>query len=916
MSGLKLRTIIRKEIPQIIFIVIAFSLMVIVSYYFVKRIEENRLFANAQEILNNVEAYIRSCLNEGGLDKNFPAVSEYVESVLSLQDGYGVLCDENFVIIAHPDKSIINKTLVEAAAENLSLVSELMKNPGATVFLRTVNYKGIAVVSTSRQIFNGWYMSIITPIAAYYRDVNLMAVMLSILGVIFMSGLIIIVIQLSFSKARSDEQNIGKSTFLARMSHEIRTPMNSILGMAELIQRKNVSGEIQEYVEIISQSGKNLLAIINDILDFSKIESGRLQIQNRGYQLASVINDMVNITRPRVAEKSLDFLVNVESAIPAQLYGDDIRLRQILTNLLSNAVKYTRRGYIALNVGMEKIDGKKIKLILTVKDSGIGIKKEDKEKLFNEFARMDSEKNIDIEGTGLGLVITKALCHTMGGDVTVTSEYGTGSVFCASVTQQYDNDGPIAYISGSEKKRVLFFDWRSEYITSIKASLENLGVEYEYTSEFKEFTKQLANGDFNYAFVSSKYALDCIDIPATREKPLNLTIMVEPGEISVYREVSSVQLPVYSVTIANVLNNVSGELLYHDKIPNIQFTAPTANILIVDDISTNLRVAKELMASYKMNVKTCLNGPEAIQLVSNNRFDIVFMDHMMPGMDGIETTSLIRNISSADEYYQKVPIIALTANVISGQKEMFLEKGIDDFLAKPIEIQKLDEILERWLPVEKLCKTEQLNASDGNITDEPNRTKGETISIEGIDSEKGQKNCGGNFQIYLEILQEFRKDAENRLTKIFDAMAEKDIELYTTLVHALKGAVRNIGAVETGEKAAWLERTAAKGLSSEIEEKTNELKNDVFALAKNIKTEIEKYEAKIKEKQKHVPDLRLEILKTALAEMDAEAINRMLVTFAGLSLSGEMKSNIAKIEEHILLFEYEKAIDKINEMLQ
>jgi len=844
------------------------------------------------------------------LDIDFSAISNYVETVHFLQDGYGVLCDEDFIVIAHPNKDTINKPLEEVAHEKSNLVLGLLENPGETFSLRLMNYKGAAVISTARQIFNGWYMIIVTPVATYYRDVNLMAVMLSILGIFFMCGLIIIVIRLSYSKARSDEENLGKSTFLARMSHEIRTPMNSILGMAELIQRKKISDEIQEYIEIINQSGKNLLAIINDILDFSKIESGRLQIQKRNYQLASVINDMVNITRPRIAEKSLDFLVNVESAIPAQLYGDDMRLRQIMTNLLSNAVKYTRKGFISLEVGMEKIDEKKIKLFVAVRDSGIGIKSEDKDKLFNEFSRVDAESNRGIEGTGLGLVITRALCKAMEGDVTVISDYGKGSVFRAAVIQEYENDKPVAHVSDSKKKRVLFYDWRSELVTSIKNSLENLGVEYEYSPEFQEFTKQLANGDFNYAFISSKYVLDCIAIPATREKPLNLAIMVEPGEISVYREVSSVLLPVYSVNIANVLNNVSSDGLYHEKILSIKFTAPTANILIVDDISTNLRVAKELMAPYNMNIQTCLSGPEAIQLVSNNKFDIVFMDHMMPDMDGIETTALIRSLNSADEYYQKLPIVALTANAVSGQKELFLEKGIDDFLAKPIEVQKLDEILEKWLPAVKLNKTEQLIGID-----EIKPEKTETISIQGIDIAKGQRNCGGNFEIYLEILLEFCKDAENRLTKISDALAEGDIDLYVTLVHALKGAARNIGAVETGEKAFWLEKNGENGPRSEINEKTEELKADVITLAGNIKTEIDNYKAKTEAEPEKVPELRLETLKTALEDMDAEEINRMLITFAGLPLNSEIKAKISEVEEHILLFEYEKAIDKINEML-
>jgi len=1030
MSGIKLGSVIRKEILQLFFVVLSFALMVVVSYFFVSRIVENRLFANGQETLNTAEIYIRSCLREAEanlleaermlkhylqwdepadkinsrlvelaktlapesdwtqgimniygiindtflpglyagpvplgvynpserpwyhtaeeakdgigisspyvdsekgilvisfaktmydekgkkygtivLDIDFSAISSYVESIHFVNAGYGFLCDENFIVIAHPDKENINSHLADYAGYPV-IIRKLMENPDETFSLRLINPKGIPVMAISRRIYNGWYITLATPIKAYYKDAYSMAFTLSVLGILFMSVLLFILIRLSISKARSDEQNIGKSSFLARMSHEIRTPMNSILGMAELIQRKKVSGEILEYLEIINQSGNNLLAIINDILDFSKIESGRLQIQNHNYELASVINDMVNIMRPRVAEKTLDFLVNVESSIPARLYGDDVRLRQILTNLLSNAVKYTRNGHVSLNAGMAYHGEDSIKLILSVSDTGIGIKPEDKEKLFNEFARVDSVANRGIEGTGLGLVITRALCRAMGGDVTVTSEYGKGSVFKAVVIQKFGRREPIAYVSNPESKKVLFYDWRPAYIKSISDSFENLKVGYKLSSEFQEFAKELANGDYNYAFVSSKYALDCIDIPVTRDKPLELTIMVEPGEIAVFREVSSVLLPVYSVTLANVLNNKSGEILYHDKKLSIKFTAPSANILIVDDISTNLRVAKELMAPYNMNVQTCLSGPEAINLVSRNRYDIVFMDHMMPGMDGIEATSLIRSIDSPDGYYQKLPIIALTANAVSGQREKFLEKGIDDFLPKPIEVQKLDEILRRWLHTEKQCKVEQLNKDD-----EAKHEKSETIRIQGIDIASGQKNCGGDLHIYLDILLDFCKDAEERLTKISDALAQENIDLYTTLVHALKGAARSIGAIETGDKALWLEESAAKRPLSEIDNKTNDLKENVLTLIGNIRTEIEKFEAREDREYEDIPDIRLEILKTALEEMDVEAVNRMLMTFAGLSLDSETRSKIAEVEEYILLFEYEKAIEKINELL-
>jgi len=844
------------------------------------------------------------------MDLDFSILTSKIESLQSTKGGYGLLCDENFRLLVHPMRSredYMNKPITEVNPAYEKLVQGLLEHHGEIVTVRMTNIRKVDVLVIARQLYNDWYLGIATPVSNYYRDVNMMAIIMSVLGTAFMAILIITLVRLSLSKARSDEQNIGKSSFLARMSHEIRTPMNSILGMAELIQRKEISGEIREYLEIINQSGNNLLTIINDILDFSKIESGRLMIQNRDYQIASVINDMVNMMRPRVAENSLNFLINVESGIPGQLYGDDMRLRQILTNLLSNAVKYTRRGFITLDVGSTKIDNTTLKIDFSVSDTGIGIKEEDQEHLFNEFARMDSKVNQGIEGTGLGLVITRALCRAMDGDITVSSEYGKGSVFQGYITQEFENEEPVAHVLNPEKKRVLLYDWRPEYIESITKTFKDLGVDHKCVSDLQEFMKELEYGPFNFAFISSKYALDCIDIPAMKDQPLQLAIMVEPGEISVYREVTSILLPVYSITVANVLNNIIGEVMFHNKKLKLQFTAPSANVLIVDDISTNLRVAKELMAPYNMSIHTCLSGFEALEMVKNNHYDIVFMDHMMPGMDGIETTAQIRELGSQDEYYKKLPIIALTANAVTGQKEIFLENGINDFLAKPVEIQKLDEILEKWLPPEKL------NESETQIHDNVKPAKAERVEISGIDVALGLRNCGGDMTVYFDILLDFCKDAEARMVKINEAFAQGDKKLYVTLVHALKGAARSIGAIETGEKASLLEKTASSGQLAEVRGKTNDLQEHLQTLIKSVMAIVDKHEPKENLEDSEISALRLETLKTALEEMDIEAVNRILLVFTGLSLDKETKEKISEIEQLVLMFEYEKAIEKINE---
>ena len=844
------------------------------------------------------------------LDIDFSMISSYINSLHSGKGGYGLLCDEDFAFVVHPFSVFIGRKLDDVNETYSKLAAKLRENPETMLTQRFTNEMDMRVVLICRQIFNGWHMGIVTPVSSYYRDVNTMAMVLSILGFIFMIVLSLILVRLSLLKARSDEQNQGKSSFLARMSHEIRTPMNSILGMAELIRRKAVTIEVKEYIEIIHQSGENLLAIINDILDFSKIESGRLQIQNRDYEIASVVNDMINMIRPKIAEKSLDFFVDVDSNLPCTLHGDDMRLRQIMTNLLSNAVKYTQKGFVSLDIRMERGEGKMMKLICLICDSGVGIKPEDKGQLFNEFVRVNEKVNQGIEGTGLGLVITSALCRAMGGEVTVSSVYGKGSVFKAVITQEIRIDEPVAVVENAKSKKVLFHDWRLQYVESISNALDSLKVPYKCSQEYNQFIEDLEYGDFDYAFVTSKYAMDCIFALGRRTTALQLVIMAEPGEMSIYHEVTSIMMPVYSISLANVLNNKSRGTLSLDKGLGIKFTAPSARILIVDDISTNLRVAKELMAPYNMNIHTCMSGSEALNMVQNNHYDLVFMDHMMPGMDGIEATGFIRALETGDGYFENLPIIALTANAVTGQREMFLENDINDFLAKPIDIQKLNDILEEWLPMNKCI------AAAGEDSGETKTLKNEPPVIEGLDIDVGLRNCGGSVSAYLSILEDFCRDAETRLNEITGAFFQKDVRLYVTLVHALKGAARSIGAAELGEDAFWLERTAASDNFEFISEKNSALQENMRQLISNIKTALEQYESEGNGKEHlNINELRLQELKKALFEMDIKAVNRILLDYSDLPMDSNTKDIISEVEQLILMFEYDKAIEKIDELL-
>lgn len=397
--------------------------------------------------------------------------------------------------------------------------------------------------------------------------------------------------QLQEAAEKAKATDVAKSVFLANMSHEIRTPINAVLGMNELINRETTDADIKTYSDDIADAGQSLLSLINDILDFSKIEAGQMELSETDYELSVLIREVNNIIKHRFEEKGLSFEIKNDSEIPNGLYGDDVRIRQILINLLTNALKYTDKGSVTLDVGYNRLADDEIELILSVADTGSGIKESDLDALFVSFKRINLENNRKREGTGLGLNITKSLVEMMHGYIDVKSEFGKGSIFTVHIRQTVRDNKPI--------------------------------------------------GDFGKENSSRK------------------------------------------------------ERKYQAKLK-----APTARILVVDDVRTNLLVIKGLLKQTEIIIDTALSGAECLEMIRETKYDIVFLDHMMPDMDGVET---IRALKADDSHVNtNTPVVMLTANAIIGAKEQYLDDGFTDYLSKPIDWQELESMLIRLLPTDKV----------------------------------------------------------------------------------------------------------------------------------------------------------------------------------------------------------------------
>lgn len=606
-----------------------------------------------------------------------------------------------------------------------------------------------------------------------------------------------------------------KSDFLANMSHEIRTPMNAVIGMAEMALREELPPAARDYINQIKDSGKTLLTIINDILDFSKIESGKMDITVAEYEPMSIIHDVSNIIITRIGNKDVELVLDISPDIPYELLGDSIRLKQIIINLSNNAVKFTKEGQVLLKMEAVPQPDDTTKLRIAVQDTGIGIKKEDMGKLFRSFQQLDSKRNRNIEGTGLGLAISKQLLALMNGTIGVESEYGVGSTFSFTLPQKIIQNRPSIVIKDTAPISAASLIMNSYVKQQLQIDIERFGADYVALESEEELEKLLTN-HIQYFFVEHAMFSKKVE-EFIRNNPQITAILMVNFHTSINYNIPNlmvVKKPLYSLNIAAIFNHEELYAGYSDASEeDFEFIAPEAKVLVVDDNAINLTVTEGLLEPLKMNIETALSGEEAIGKISVKHYDLIFMDHMMPELDGVETTHIIRRFHSE---YDDVPIIALTANAVDGTKEMFLKEGMNDFVAKPIELRIIVSKIKHWLPKDKIQKVFQ------HQNETPTTPKPPAIEIEGLDTNAALQLVGSE-KLFWAVLKDYYKVIPKKLQLIKDYETNEDWPAYTIEVHALKSASRQIGAMELSEKAAALEKAGNAKESAFIHQQTDEM---------------------------------------------------------------------------------------------
>ncbi len=647
-------------------------------------------------------------------------------------------------------------------------------------------------------------MAAVIEIIIYFKWTNqfsgsVMAVGLVVVLVISFVNTLSNILRMEKEKQEALVSNETKGRFLANMSHEIRTPINAVLGMDAMILRECKDEGIREYALNIQNAGQTLLSLINDILDFSKIESGKMEIVPVEYDFSSMIHDVVNMIMIRAKDKGLKMNLSVDSSLPFKVYGDEVRIRQVLTNLLTNAVKYTKEGSLGLRVLGER-DGEDVILHFTVEDTGIGIKPEDIEKLFVRFERIEENRNRNIEGTGLGMSITMQLLRLMDSELKVESEYGVGSKFSFAIRQRIVNDEPIG---------------------DLEERIKKLPTQYAY---------------------------------------------------------------------------------------DVAFVVPDAKILVVDDNAINRKVFMNLLKQTKVRVDDVESGIECLELVKQKHYDIIFLDHMMPGMDGVETLHHMKKMN--DFPCKDTPVIVLTANAIQGAKEMYINEGFDDFLSKPIQPEKLEKMIKDWLPQELIIK-DSVNVDETKVNfDLP--------QIEGIDWDSAMTHLPDK-ALLLETVYDFyctMNSEADFLQECYENL-ENDtamLDSYRIKVHAMKSSAALIGINGLSEKAKTLEFAAKENNKELIRERTEDFLAEWREYKEKLSVCVAKGEKAVEDAS--VITMKLDELREAMDMMDIDMADEIMKELRSYQYSDEITVKMENLGAAVVNLDALTATDVIDEIIQ
>jgi len=594
--------------------------------------------------------------------------------------------------------------------------------------------------------------------------------------------------------------NTPDTQIMSAFSHEIRTPMNAILGISEILLQKTTNPEEKEYLKSMEAATRNLLMTVNNIMDYEGIKSGDIKLNDVEFNIDDLIEEVCSLAKINLNNKEVSLIVDADPLLPKSLRGDALRIKQVLSYLLTNTVNSSKDGHISL-----KVEGEELK----------------KYCVLSFFVTCDDYE----DNTGMGLSITKSLVELMGSSLEVNETESDGVTFSFALK--------LKMPAGQEKEkslpsnlRVAVFMQDAKREEVLARMLTKLEVSHTCLGNLGEIFVEQDRAPITHLFVEYEKYREIKDVKELNDLGFIYVVFVDSiNQVEKRPRVMYLKKPVWHRPVIDMFKGIDYASQVSAGTTKETIMAVGVRILVVDDNDINLKVTKGLLQPYGISVDTAVSGSEAINLIRKNRYDMVYMDHMMPGMDGCEATRAVRNLG--DPYYMMLPIIALSANAVEGSKEMFTEAGMNDFLYKPVEVKELEESLKKWLPKEKI--TMEVSESETALGSE-----GVATGFKKIDVSVGLGYTGGNVSMYQALIKDFALSVGEKKDLINQCVEKEDVARFTIEVHSLKSTAKTLGAVSLSETAYELEKLGHKRDLESIRSKINDLNAEINLVMEDL----------------------------------------------------------------------------------
>lgn len=734
--------------------------------------------------------------------------------------------------------------------------------------------------------------------------------------------------------AELEMNNQRTEDFLTNVSHELRTPINAVTGITAVMLKNEEDGEKRKDLHAIQTAGQRLFGQIGDILDYTEVDTGKIQVSEENYMVSSLINDLIVSNRLKKGDRKLDLIFDVDAAIPSVLLGDEKKIKKILEHLIDNAYKFTSEGGIYVRMyALPKEYG--INLCIQVSDTGMGIPREELERISERFYQSNAGRNRKAGGLGLGLPIVYGMVSAMEGFIQIESTPGTGTVVSVSIPQKVMDGEPGMVLRNREKLCLACYlrpetcespEVRSYYNETISHMVQGLEMPLHRVFHMEELKKLISVYPLTHLFLGGPEYLENAAYMENLDPEIQIVAMVdEDFPVPQKSRVKFIHKPFYTLPLVNILNEeTQADALYKDK----SMICPGIRVLVVDDEPMNLMVAEGIFKDYQMSVLKAESGRKAIELCERKEFDLIFLDHMMPEMDGVETLKRLRK-TYADT--GRVPtVIAFTANAVSGAREMFLREGFDEFISKPIERVELERILRKVLPSSSFRYVDEEERKTLNTSEEAKAAESLGDKIDRLEGEElrtasGIQYCSGDREFYVELLTKFATDQRKKAAEIHGFYQKEDWKNYQILVHALKSTAKMVGADPLSALAKQMETAAKNGDSDYIQKNHEELLERYEQLALHMKDvlELEKdtdTEAVVEntvEISREELLLRLKAMRQSLDTYEADKAEEMAVKMENYVFKGRtLRELLSDIRRDLEDFEFTSASGKLGAFIE